>query len=161
MKKVENTLPQVVITSDHSGVLLKREIATHLEKRGVKVLVLGSQSGTAPDDYPDFVEPMAKEVLSGNNVVGIAICGTGIGISIASAKVKGIYPALCSSPEIAFFARTHNDANVLVLGARYTSKNTALKIVDVFLETPFEGGRHARRIQKIVDIENGTSKSKK
>ena len=145
-------MKKVVITSDHSGVLLKKQIAEYLTKKGYEVLVQGSQSGTLPDDYPDFVEPLAEEVKKG--AVGIALCGTGIGITIASAKIKGIYPALCANPEIAFFARTHNNANVLTLGARYTSKANALKIVDVFLETEFEGGRHERRIQKIKDIEN-------
>lgn len=157
-KVEEKKLPTVVITSDHSGVLLKKEIADYLLSKGVEVTVLGSNSGTAPDDYPDFVVPMAERILNFKNTVGIAICGTGIGISIAASKIKGIYPALCASPEIAFFARTHNDANVLVLGARYTARNTALKIVDVFLETPFEGGRHERRLKKILDIENGTTK---
>lgn len=150
----ENAKKNVVITSDHSGVLLKREIAAYLEKKGYGVTVLGSQSGTAPDDYPDFVKPLADRVLNFNNTVGIAICGTGIGITIAASKIKGIYPALCSSPEIAFFARTHNNANVLTLGARYTARNVALKIADVFLETEFEGGRHERRINKIKQIEN-------
>ena len=144
----------VVITSDHSGVVLKKQIAEHLKSKGYKVLVLGSRNGTAPDDYPDYIESMTDRVLGGENTVGIAICGTGIGVTIASAKIKGIYPALCSSPEIAFFARTHNNANVLTLGARYTAKTTALKIVDMFLETPFEGGRHERRIQKIKQLEN-------
>ena len=153
----KNKMPAVVITSDHSGVLLKKEIADYLSAKGVDVTVLGSNSGTAPDDYPDFVKPMAERVLNFKNTVGIAICGTGIGIGIAAAKIRGIYPALCSSPEIAFFARTHNDANVLVLGARYTARTTALKIVDVFLETKFEGGRHERRIKKIVELENANN----
>ena len=147
-------MKKVVITSDHSGVLLKKQIADYLKKKGYEVLVLGSQSGTLPDDYPDFVVPLAKEIVGKENTVGIAICGTGIGITIAAAKIKGIYPALCANPEIAFFARTHNNANVLTLGARYTAKANALKIVDAFLETEFEGGRHERRIQKIKDIEN-------
>ncbi len=149
----ENNIQKVVITSDHSGVLLKKEIANYLTAKGYEVIVIGSQSGTAPDDYPDFVEPMANYVLNDKNMVGIAICGTGIGIGIAAAKIKGIYPALCSSPEVAFFARTHNDANVLVLGSRVTAKNTAYKIVDTFLETSFEGGRHKRRIDKIKNLE--------
>jgi len=146
-------MKKVVITSDHSGVLLKKQIADYLKNKGYEVLVLGSQSGTLPDDYPDFVVPLSKEIIGNENTTGIAICGTGIGVTIAAAKIKGIYPALCTNPEIAFFARTHNNANVLTLGARYTSKANALKIVDTFLETEFEGGRHERRIQKIKDIE--------
>ena len=144
----------VVITSDHAGVVLKNQIAEYLKEKGYKTTVLGSRNGMAPDDYPDYIEPMTDRVLANNNTVGIAICGTGIGVTIAAAKIKGIYPALCSNPEIAFFARTHNNANVLTLGARYTTKATALKIVDKFLETPFEGGRHERRIQKIKQLEN-------
>lgn len=143
----------VIVTSDHSGVALKKEIVNYLVAKGYSVEVLGSNSGTAPDDYPDFVRPMADIVLSKPNARGIVICGSGVGINIVANKIKGIYSALCSNPEIAYFARTHNNVNVLALGARYTSRATALKIVDVFLETPFEGGRHQRRIQKIKDIE--------
>lgn len=144
----------VVVTSDHSGVALKKQIVEYLVSNGYSVEVQGSNSGTAPDDYPDFVKPMAEIVLKKPNTKGIIICGSGVGISIAANKINGIYSAHCDNPEIAYFARTHNNSNVLALGARYTSRATALKIVEIFLKTPFEGGRHERRIQKIKDIEN-------
>lgn len=135
----------IAIASDHGGFKLKEEIRKYLATRkDVQVVDLGTSSEESVD-YPVFGKACAEAVASGKAERGIVICGTGIGISIAANKVKGIRCGLCTSVEMAEMTRKHNDANMLALGGRTTDKKTALEITKVWLETEFEGGRHKRR----------------
>ena len=143
----------IAIGSDHGGFALKQEIMAHLKEKGVEYKDFGTYTDESCD-YPDYGEAVARAVASGECERGIAVCGTGIGISIAMNKVRGIRAALCGDCYSAEMTRRHNDANILALGGRVVGAGLALKIVDIFLETPFEGGRHARRVAKIHEIEN-------
>ncbi len=142
----------LAIGSDHGGFALKQEIMAHLREKGIEFKDFGTYTEESCD-YPDYGEAVARAVASGECERGIAVCGTGIGISIAMNKVRGIRAALCGDCYSAEMTRRHNDANVLALGGRVVGAGLALKIVDTFLETPFEGGRHARRVAKIHEIE--------
>ena len=142
----------IAIGSDHGGFQLKREIMAHLDELGLTYKDYGTFSEDSCD-YPVFGEAVARAVASGEAERGIVICGTGIGISITANKVKGIRAALCGDCYSAEYTRRHNDANVLALGARVVGPGLALKIVDTFLGTEFEGGRHARRVALITDLE--------
>ena len=142
----------IAIGSDHGGFELKKEIMKHLESRGLEYRDFGTYSSDSCD-YPIYGEAVARAVAGGEYEKGILICGTGIGISISANKVKGIRAALCADCYSAEFTRLHNDANILALGARTTGSGLALKIVDTFLDTEFEGGRHARRVALISEIE--------
>jgi len=137
----------VVIGSDHAGVGLKALLAEHLRGRGIQVLDLGPDS-TASVDYPDYAKAVCAEVLA-RQVPGVLICGTGLGMSMTANKVPGIRAAACALEFSAEMARRHNDANVLCLGERITGPGLALRMLDIFLDTPFEGGRHLRRVGKI------------
>ena len=141
------------IGSDHGGFALKEAIKKHLEERGLEYKDYGTYSD-ASCDYPVYGRAVAKAVAAGECQLGILICGTGIGISISANKVKGIRAALCGDCYSAEMTRRHNDANILAMGARVLGPGLALKIVDTFLSTEFEVGRHARRIALISDIEN-------
>lgn len=141
----------IALGSDHGGFELKETIKKHLLQKGYEVNDLGCSSITSCD-YPVFGRKVAKEVASGNCTLGIAICTTGIGISIAANKVDGIRAALCSEPLSAKMARQHNDANVLAMGAGLIGKNMAIEIADTFLETAFSGEeRHNNRIRQIEE----------
>ena len=142
----------LVIVSDHGGFALKQDIMKHLTERGIEYHDYGTYSDESCD-YPEYGEATARAVASGECDRGIVICGTGIGISLAANKVHGIRCALCGDCYSAEMTRRHNDANMLALGARVLGEGLALKIVDTFLDTPFEGGRHARRIEKLMAIE--------
>jgi ribose 5-phosphate isomerase B len=143
----------LAIGSDHGGFALKQEIMEHLREKGVEFKDFGTYTEESCD-YPEYGEAVARAVASGECTRGIAICGTGIGISIAANKVRGIRAAVCGDCYSAEMTRRHNDANILCMGARVVGSGLAMKIVDVFLETPFEGGRHARRVGKIHEIES-------
>lgn len=143
----------IAIGSDHGGYSLKQVIMKHLDERGLEYHDFGTYNEESCD-YPDYGEAVARAVASGEYERGIIICGTGIGISISANKVKGIRAALCGDCYSAEMTRRHNDANILAMGARVLGPGLALKIVDTFLNTEFEGGRHARRIALISDIEN-------
>ena len=143
----------IAIGSDHGGFALKQEIMKHLEAAGYAYKDFGTYTADSCD-YPVYGEAVARAVASGEFERGILICGTGIGISISANKVKGIRAALCGDCYSAEMTRRHNDANILALGARVLGPGLALKIVDTFLTTEFEGGRHARRVALISDIEN-------
>ena len=139
---------KIALGSDHGGYALKCDIIQLLEKLGHEYKDFGCYS-TESCDYPDFGEAAARAVASGEYDRGIVICTTGIGISIAANKVRGIRCALCSEPLSAEMTRRHNDANMLAMGGGLIGNNMADCIVEAFLNTPFEGGRHQRRVDKI------------
>lgn len=138
----------VGLCCDHAGFELKEYIKTILDARGLSYHDFGTYSSDSCD-YPDFAHPMAKAIEDGEVYPGIAVCGTGNGIGMTLNKHQGIRAALCWQTDIAKLAREHNDANVVVMPGRFISKEEARKIIDIFLDTPFEGGRHQRRIEKI------------
>ena len=142
----------IAIACDHGGYDYKQLIMEHLADREIEYRDFGAFSPEACD-YPDYAIPVAEAVASGECEKGILICGTGIGISIAANKIHGVRAALCGDCYSAEYTRRHNDANVLTMGARVTGGGLACKIVDTFLTTEFEGGRHARRVALIADIE--------
>ena len=142
----------IAIASDHGGFALKQELMAHLRERGLEYRDFGCFSADSCD-YPDFGEPAARAVAAGDCDRGVLICGTGIGMSITANKVKGIRCALCGDCYSAELTRRHNNANILALGARVLGSGLAEKILDTFLDTPFEGGRHARRVAKIHEVE--------
>ena len=143
---------KIALASDHGGYALKCDIKALLEKLGHQVEDFGCHS-TESCDYPDFGEAAARAVASGAYDRGIVICTTGIGISIAANKVKGIRCAHCADSLQAEMTRRHNDANMMAIGAGFTGKNMAERMVEVFLTTEFEGGRHARRVDKLNAIQ--------
>ncbi len=143
----------IAIGCDHGGYKLKEEIVAHLKANNVDFKDFGVYEEKSVD-YPDIASVVCESILSGESESGILVCGTGIGISIAANKHKGIRAAVCSDEFSAKFTRLHNDANVLCLGGRVVGPGLACELVDIFLNTGFEGGRHAQRIQKISDIEN-------
>ncbi|MDR1817584.1 MAG: ribose 5-phosphate isomerase B [Puniceicoccales bacterium] len=139
----------VSIGSDHAGFALKEHLAAVLRGRdGTVVLDRGTHSD-ASCDYPDFAKAVAADVAAGAARFGVLVCSTGIGICIAANKVAGVRAALCANEDAAEMCRRHNDANILCLGARHTTPPLAEKYLRVFLDTGFEGGRHARRVAKI------------
>ena len=142
----------IALANDHSGIALKEEIKKLLDQRGLEYKDFGTNT-EASVDYPIYGESVAKAVVSGECDRGIIICGTGIGISIAANKVRGARAALCTDCFMAEMTRRHNDANILALGARVLGHGLALKIVETFLDTEFDGGRHARRVDIISAIE--------
>jgi len=142
----------IAVGSDHGGYELKQFVMKHLDELGLEYKDYGTYSEESCD-YPVYGEAVARAVAAGEAERGIIICGTGIGISIAANKVKGIRAALCGDCYSAEFTRRHNDANILAMGARVTGSGLAVKIVDTFLTTEFEGGRHARRVAMISEIE--------
>jgi ribose 5-phosphate isomerase B len=144
----------IALGSDHGGYALKEEIKKYLTEKGVPFTDFGTDS-EASCDYPEFAEKVCRSVLSGESEKGILCCGTGIGMSMAANKIRGIRCALCSDGYSAEMTRRHNDANVLSLGGRVIGPGLALEIVEIFLSTPFEGGRHARRVGKVMALEEG------
>ena len=144
---------KISIGSDHGAFAMKEHLKQYLTEQGHQVVDCGTYS-TDSCDYADFGKPAAQLVASGDCDRGIVMCTTGVGISIAANKVRGIRCALCSEPYSAEMTRRHNDANMLAMGGALIGPNMAERIVDVFLGTEFEGGRHARRVGKIMAIEN-------
>lgn len=143
---------KIAMGNDHSAVELKTIIKEYLQEKGYEVLDLGTNS-TESCDYPEYGEKVGRAVSSGEADLGIAICGTGLGISLAANKVKGIRACVCSEPYTARMSRLHNNCNVLCFGARVVGSELAKMIVDEWLATEFEGGRHQRRVDLIMDIE--------
>lgn len=143
---------KIALGSDHAGFQLKNEIVDYLQKKGVETKDFGTCS-LESCDYPDYAEIVAKEVSNKNFDFGILVCGTGIGISIAANKVKGIRAALCGDTFSAHSSREHNDANILALGARVIGSGLAMDIVEAFITSKFLGGRHQNRINKISNLE--------
>lgn len=145
----------IALGSDHGGFRLKETIRQHLEEKGHTVKDFGTNSGEVSCDYPVVAQPAAEAVASGECDRGILICGTGIGIGMAANKVPGIRAALCHDTFSARASRNHNNANILTMGQRVVGEGLALDIVDMWLESEFEGGRHARRVEELEAIEKG------
>lgn len=141
-------MTKVAFASDHAGYDLKLFIEKIMKERGYEIVDFGTDS-TDSCDYADFAHPCANAVESGDCLFGIAMCGSGNGIQMTLNKHQGIRAALCWQPEIAALAKQHNDANILVMPARFISENEAVAILDAYLNASFEGGRHQRRIEKI------------
>lgn len=140
----------VALGSDHAGFELKEIVKEHLSERGITPLDLGTDS-TRSVDYPDYARKVCEAVLNGTAEKGILLCGTGLGMSMMANRYKGIRGALCHDHFTAVAARSHNDSNVLILGGRILGADLAREIVDTWLDTPFEGGRHERRTKKFDD----------
>ena len=138
----------LVLASDHAGYDLKENIKAYLESNNFNIKDLGPFNEDSVD-YPDYGNILGKFILENKNSIGIAICGSGIGISIALNRMLGIRAALCSNKEIAKLSRNHNDANVLVLAGRFMNLKKSSSIIDIFLKESFEGGRHERRVNKL------------
>lgn len=143
---------KIAIACDHGGINLKKEVVKYLEEHGYTAVDFGTDS-TDSCDYPDFALPAAEAVANGECEKGILICSTGIGVSMVANKVPGVRCAHCHDSYCAEFTRRHNDANVLTIGEKVVGVGYALKIVETFLNTEFEGGRHQRRVDKITAVE--------
>lgn len=139
---------KIALGSDHAGVEYKKAIREHLQEKGIETVDFGPFTTDAVD-YPDYIHPVARAVEDGAVERGITLCGSGNGAAMTANKHRGIRAALCWTPELAALARRHNDANILDIPARFVSLCQALEMVDVFLNEPFEGGRHQKRIEKI------------
>ncbi len=144
---------KLVIGCDHGGLELKNEIVKHLKSKGIEITDVGAYTGESCN-YPDYAKALCSKIQSGEFERGILVCGTGIGMSMAANKHKGIRAACCSDTFSARMTRMHNDANVLCLGGRVVGVGLALDMVDLFVETEFEGGRHSARVSMLSDIEN-------
>lgn len=138
----------ILISNDHAGTDLKKEIINHFEKKGHTFKNIGEDKGESVD-YPDFIHPLAKEISEKKKEKGIIICGSGNGVSMVANKYQGVRAALCWTKEIASLSRQHNDANVLSIPARFISAKEAIEITETFFNTNFEGGRHEKRVKKI------------
>lgn len=144
---------KIAIGCDHGGLEHKNAILEHLKERGFEVTDFGIYEQVSVD-YPDIASKLCGSILSGECERGILVCGTGIGMSIAANKFKGIRAAVCSEHFSAKYTRLHNNSNVLCLGGRVIGIGTALELADIFVDTEFEGGRHQNRVDKITNIEN-------
>lgn len=143
----------IALGCDHGGFEHKNAIAEHLKERGFKVVDYGIHENVSVD-YPDIAEKLCNGILKGEANLGILVCGTGIGMSIAANKHKGIRAAACSEHFSAKYTRLHNNSNVLCLGGRVIGVGTAIELTDLFVDTEFEGGRHQKRVDKITEIES-------
>ncbi|MDO4295546.1 MAG: ribose 5-phosphate isomerase B [bacterium] len=143
---------RIAVGNDHTAVEMKQEICKFLKEKGYEVLNLGTDTNESCD-YPVYGEKVGRAVADGEADLGIAICGTGVGISLAANKVKGIRACVCSEPYTAKLSRMHNDSNVLAFGARVIGVEMAKMITEEWLSAEFEGGRHQRRVDLIMDIE--------
>ncbi len=144
---------KIAVGCDHGGFEHKNAIAEHLKERGFEVTDYGIYELKSVD-YPEIAEKLCESIVNGENQLGILVCGTGIGMSIAANKVKGIRAAACSEHFSAKYTRLHNNSNVLCLGGRVIGVGTAIELADLFVDTEFEGGRHQTRVDKITAIEN-------
>ncbi len=147
-------MKNIIIASDHGAVALKDEIMSFLRKQNCTIKDMGVSSLESVD-YPDIVCATCAEFKKGGYDFGILLCGTGIGMTIAANKVKGIRAAVCTNEFCAEMTRRHNDANILCMGGRVIDEEKAVALTKIYLETPFEGGRHQRRIDEIAEIERG------
>lgn len=147
---------KITVGCDHAGFGLKKTVIAHLEERGFEVLDVGTHS-TDSCDYPQIAHALCKNIQDGTTELGILICGTGIGMSMAANKHRGIRAAACSDTFSARLTRVHNDANVLCFGERVVGMGLALDLVDAFVDAEFEGGKHQRRVDMITQIEASES----
>ena len=145
-------IKKIAMGADHGGFELKNAVKEHLEQRGFEVVDFGTNS---PDsvDYPDMAVPPCKAVLNGEADTALLFCGTGVGISIAANKIKGIRACCCSDVFSARYTRLHNDANALCMGGRVVGAGLACELADAFVDSEFEGGRHSQRVAKIASLE--------
>ena len=143
---------KIAIGADHAGYALKDEVRDALRLAGHEVVDVGTHSA-ASTDYPDYATLVARDVVNGAADRGILVCSTGVGMSIAANKIHGIRAAIAFNSDEVRLTRAHNDANIITIGARYTNPEAANEMVRIFLDTPFEAGRHARRIGKIAQLE--------
>lgn len=143
---------KIALASDHGGFVLKTQLKQFLEQRGHEIVDFGTYTNERCD-YPDFAKPAAEAVANGDCERGIVVCTTGIGVSMVANKVHGVRCALCVSVDMALMCRRHNDANVLAIGQKYVDFETAGQIVETFLSTPFDGGRHTGRVAKISEMD--------
>lgn len=143
---------KIGMANDHTAIEMKQEIKAYVEAKGYEVIDFGTNE-TASCDYPEYGAKVGRAVTAGEVDYGIAICGTGIGIGIAAGKVKGIRVCTCSEPYSAKLSRMHNNSNVLTFGARVIGVEMAKMIVDEWLDNPYEGGRHQRRVDQLMDLE--------
>ncbi len=139
---------KISIGNDHAGYIRKNVLVEYLNKEGHNTKNYGTDTATSVD-YPDFVHPVAKDIVEGNAEFGILLCGSGNGVAITANKYKEVRAALCWNKELANLARAHNNANILCIPSRFITEENLLDIVESFLKTPFEGGRHQRRVDKI------------
>ncbi len=146
------SITKITVGCDHAGYLLKLKVIDHLKSRGIEVIDVGTHS-TDSCDYPAIAHEVCKKIQEGVTALGILICGTGIGMSMAANKHRGIRAAACSDTFSARLTRLHNDANVLCFGERVVGQGLALDLVDAFIDADFEGGKHGRRVDMITAIE--------
>ena len=139
---------KIAIGNDHAGVGVKEKIQDHLEKKGHQDINKG-YDGEESVDYPDFIHPVSKEVKEKKAEIGVIVCGSGNGAAMTANKHKGVRAAICWSEEIAALAKHHNNANIISIPSRFLNEKEIIKIIDVFIEAEFEGGRHERRVKKI------------
>ena len=139
---------KISLASDHAGFKLKEKIKKNLKKKKFTVVDLGPKTDSSVD-YPDFAKKVARSVASKKSNIGILVCGSGTGMAMSANKIKKIRAAVCYNKASTSLSRKHNNANILALGSRLTKKSTALKLVNIFLSTKFEGGRHLRRVKKV------------
>ena len=139
---------KLCISSDHAGFNLKESIKDFLLKNNLSIIDLGPFNNNSVD-YPDFAKKVSNRIKSKKSDIGILVCGSGTGMAISANKIKGIRAAVCYNPKSTRLSRQHNNANIIALGARLTKKSLSLKLVEIFLKTKFEGGRHLRRVKKI------------
>jgi ribose 5-phosphate isomerase B len=150
----ERQIRRIALGSDHAAFELKEALKKHLQSKGIEAIDCGTHTRETAD-YPDFAEKVASLVSTGRVSEGILVCGTGIGMSMVANKFPNVRAAVVSTPFTAKSSRAHNDANILCLGARVVDEKTALELTDIFLAEPFEGGRHAGRVDKIKQLDKG------
>lgn len=148
--------PRILIASDHAGFELKERLERELESLGFDVTDLGTDDGSSTD-YADYAHPLARRVSEGETQRGVLLCGSGLGMSYVANRYRNVRAAVAWTPEIAELARRHNDANVLVLPARFVSEEQGIQILRAWLDTPFDGGRHERRVAKIERERGGAA----
>ena len=139
---------KISLSSDHAGFNLKEKIKNYLLKKRVKVIDLGPKNSNSVD-YPDYAKKVARNIVSKKSNIGILVCGSGTGMAISANKMKKIRAAVCYNAASTRLSRMHNNANIMALGSRLTNRQNAIKLVNLFLSTKFEGGRHLRRVKKI------------
>ena len=145
---MKSIFKKICIASDHAGFQLKELVKNYLISKNVSVIDLGPRNENSVD-YPDFAKKVSRRVKSKKSDLGILVCGSGTGMAISANKIKGIRAAVCYNLKSTRLSRLHNDANIIALGSRLTSKKMSLKLVSTFVQTKFEGGRHLRRVKKI------------